>query len=517
MSPEAATTTGENLEASAMKKLLRITGPKIATLDATADVLEDTDLWIADGRFAALLPSGSPSPMEGSVETLVVQNALALPGLVNAHSHSYASLLRGTVAGAPLDLFVMEAMARRAPRSDRQVKVAVLRHAVEMLKNGITGVVDHFRYGTVPTFEAISAAFTAYAEAGMRAAIAPMFEDRIYLDSMPVDEARLPQSVREKWRAMPIPSPDDYFALMEDVLLEWRGHERFQVLLGIDGPQRCTPRLLEMAGEFATRHGIGLHTHLLETKTQALMAPADYGGSFVAYLDRFGLIGPKSSLAHFVWCNERDIELAAERGVNVVQNVVSNLILGSGIQPTGRLIEAGVNVALGCDSGSCGPASIFEQAKFSMLLSRISQPDCERWISAPQAMRMATTNGGAVLGQPGNLGVIRVGAHADLTIVNLAKPTYRPLGDIWNHLVMYEAGASVDTVIVAGEIVVRRGRCTRLNEDDLVAEADEFAAYDNAANAEFLATARAERAVFQPLILEALERSTPVDRFAHLI
>jgi 5-methylthioadenosine/S-adenosylhomocysteine deaminase len=500
-----------------MKRLVHISGAKIATLDGGSEIVEDTDLWITDGRIAALLPKGSPPPLEGEVQALVLHDALVLPGLVNAHSHSYASLLRGTVAGAPLDLFVMEAMARRAPRSARQVEVSVLLHAVEMLKNGITGVVDHFRYGAVPTFEAMGAAFAAYAKAGMRAAIAPMFEDKLYLDSMPVDETRLPQPVRDRWRAMRTPSPGDYFAMMQDVISEWHGKELLQVLIGIDGPQRCTPRLLEMAGDFASRHNIGLHTHLLEAKTQALMAPQAQGGSFVAYLDQFGLIGPKSSLAHFVWCNDRDIELAADRRVNIVQNVVSNLVLGSGIQPTARLLEAGVNVALGSDSSSCGPASIFEQAKFSMLLSRISQPDCERWITAPQAMRMAATHGGAVLGAPGKLGVIRVGAHADLAIIDLTKPVYRPLGDIWNHLVMYETGASVDTVLVAGEIVVRHGRCTRVNESDLLAEAEELARRDAAANAEFLITTRAERPAFQPLILEALHRSAPVDRFAHLV
>jgi 5-methylthioadenosine/S-adenosylhomocysteine deaminase len=499
-----------------MKGLLRIGGAKLAMLDGGSEIVDDTDLWIAEGRIAALLPKGSPPPLEGEVQALDLHDSLILPGLVNAHSHSYASLLRGTAAGAPLDLFVMEAMSRRAPRSIRQVEVSVLLHAVEMLKNGITGVVDHFRYGAVPTVEAIGAAFAAYAKAGMRAAIAPMFEDKLYLDSMPLDETRLPQSVRDRWRAMPIPSPHDYFAMMQDVLSDWHGMDQLQVLIGIDGPQRCTPRLLEKAGDFASRHGIGLHTHLLESKTQALMVPHERG-SFVAYLDQFGLIGPKSSLAHFVWCNDRDIELAAERGVNVVQNVVSNLILGSGIQPTARLLGAGINVALGADGSSCGPASIFEQAKFSMLLSRISQLDCDHWITAQQAMRMATAHGGAVLGAPGQLGVIRVGAHADLAIIDLTKPAYRPLGDIWNHLVMYETGASVHTVLVGGEIVLRDGQCTRVNEGDLLGEAEELARYDAAANREFLKMTGAERPAFQALITEVLQKSTPIDRFAHLI
>lgn len=500
-----------------MKKLLRITGAKIAPLGASLELLDNMDLWIADGRIAALLPAGAPAPAEGVVETLAVKEALVLPGMVNSHSHSYASLLRGTVPGAPLDLFVMEAMARRAPQSERLVEVAVLLQAVEMLKYGTTGVVDHFRYGAIPTVSAIGAAFAAYAQAGLRAAVAPMFEDKLYIDSMPIDQARLPAKVLDRWRAMRLRSPDQYFAMMEDVVAEWHTGDLSRVLIGVDGPQRCTPQLLEMTGRFAAKHSLGLHTHLLEAKTQALMAPAEHGGSFVAYLDRYGLIGPRSSLAHFVWCTDRDIELAAERRVNVVHNPVSNLLLGSGLQPAARLLEAGIPVALGSDSASCTGLSLFEQAKFAMLLSRISQPDCERWITAPQALRMATTNGAAVLGEPDTLGAIKVGARADLAILDMSKPTYHPLGDIWTQLVMYESGASVDTVLVGGEIVVRHGKCTRVNEADLLAEADELSKAYQAANAEFLAVAQAERQVFQPLVTEALQRSHSVDRFAHLV
>jgi cytosine/adenosine deaminase-related metal-dependent hydrolase len=497
--------------------LKRITGIKIATLDGSADILTGMDLWIADGRIAAILPAGSPPPAAGPVETLTFKNALVIPGLVNSHTHSYSSLGRGTVAGAPLDLFVMDAAARRAKRTMRHLQVGVMMQAVEMLKRGVTGVVDHFRYGAVPTVESIGAAFTGFTEAGMRAAVAPMFEDKIYLDSLPIDRTRLPKEVQARWAAMKPPSPADYFAMMEDVVAQWHGKGRMKVLLGVDGPQRCTRELLEQTGKFAARHSIGLHTHLLEAKTQALMAPADCNGSFVSYLDRFGLIGPKSSLAHFVWCTDLDIELAAERGVNVVHNPVSNLTLGSGIQPAARLLEAGVNVALGSDGSSSTTANIFEAAKFASLLSRISQPDCDRWITAPQAMKMAATNGAGVLDEKGSLGVIKPGAHADIAILDLDHPTFRPLGDIWNHLVLYDSGAAVDTVLVGGDVVVRQGRCTRVNEADLMAEADEFARYDEAANAEFFAVVKAERPAFQPLIVEALQRPAPVDRFAHLI
>jgi cytosine/adenosine deaminase-related metal-dependent hydrolase len=498
------------------KPKLRITGARIAPLGDDSTVFDGMDLWIADGRIVALNPADNSPPFSGPFETCVFDNALVLPGLVNSHSHSASALLRGTSAGAPLDLYVMEAMSRRSRRTMRHVRIGALVHAVEMLKRGITGVVDHFRGGPVPSVEAVSTVFQAYDDIGMRAAVAPMFEDKRYVDSMPIDQERLPQPVRERWRQAKTPAPEDYFAMMEEVAATWRGRDRLHLMLGVDGPQRCTPRLLEMAGDFAARHDVGLHTHLLEAKTQALMAPAEFDGSFVAYLDHFGLIGPKSSLAHFVWCTDRDIEIAAEKRVNVVNNPVSNLLLGSGLQPTWRMLEAGVTVGLGSDGCSGSAISLLEQAKFSMLLSRISQPDCERWITAPQALRMATASGGAVLGQPDNLGVIRVGSHADLAIFDLSDPVHRPMGDIWNHLVMYESGHAVDTVLVAGEIVLRNGRCTRIDEDEVYAEAAIFAARDQADNAPYLEETRSERPVFQPLILEILQQDTAINRFARL-
>jgi 5-methylthioadenosine/S-adenosylhomocysteine deaminase len=499
-----------------MKPKIRLTGARVAPLGNSSDVLDGMDIWIADGRIAAIAPTDASPAFDETYETYRYDNALILPGLVNSHSHSASALLRGTAPGAPLDLYVMEAMSRRSRRTMQHVRVGVLIHAIEMLKRGITGVVDHFRGGAVPTVEAVSTVFQAYDDVGLRAVVAPMFEDKRYIDSLPIDQDRLPPDIQDRWRGMTPPLADDYFAMMEEVAATWRGRDRLRLMLGVDGPQRCTPRLLELAGDFADRHGVGLHTHLLEAKTQALMAPPEFGGSFVAYLDHFGLIGPKSSLAHFVWCTDRDIELAAEKQVNVVNNPVSNLLLGSGLQPTWRMLEAGVTVGLGSDGCSGNAISIFEQAKFSMLLSRISQPDCDRWISAPQALRMATASGGAVLGEPETLGTICVGAYADLAVLNLSDRMHCPLGDIWNHLVMYESGQAVDSVFVAGELVLRHGRCTKINEDDIYEQASEFATRDHTENAPHLAATRADRPAFQSLILEVLQQENSLNRFARL-
>ncbi len=133
---------------------IRITGARIAPLGDSSDVLEGMDIWISGGRIAAIAPTDAAPSLSGSYETHAFLNGLVLPGLVNSHSHSASALLRGTAPGAPLDLYVMEAMSRRSRRTMQHVRVGVLIHAIEMLKHGITGVVDHFRGGPVPTVEA---------------------------------------------------------------------------------------------------------------------------------------------------------------------------------------------------------------------------------------------------------------------------------------------------------------------------------------------------------------------------
>src|SRR5258708_26071711 len=192
-----------------MASALRIARVKVASLHDTTEVHENVDIWIRDGRIAAITLPDSPPPIPGEVETLSFRNALVLPGLVNAHSHSSSALGRGTIPGAPLDLFVMEAMAKRAPHTLRHVKVNALLQSLEMLKHCITGVVDHFRCGAAPSVEAVGAVLEAYREIGIRAAVAPMFEDKRYIDSLPIDQAELPDDIRQRWRRKNTPAAYD--------------------------------------------------------------------------------------------------------------------------------------------------------------------------------------------------------------------------------------------------------------------------------------------------------------------
>lgn len=487
--------------------------------DANAPAPRRLDIWLDGDRILALTEPGAPVPEawhSPQVEIIDAKHCLAIPGLIDAHCHSYAAMLHGTVPGAPLDLFVLDAMARRAPRSARFHYVSAQLHAMELIKRGITAHVDHFRSGALPSKESIDTTFSAYRDIGIRATLAPMYEDKSYLDSMPIDRAALPPAVQARWAGMTKPPPQAYFDLIDE-LLPWRGKEgRLDLLLGVDGPQRCSVGLLERTGEYAQAHAIGLHTHLLEAKTQHMVAPQETGGSFVEYLDRFGLVGPRSSFAHFVWCTARDMELAAERGVNVVHNPLSNMHLGSGLQPTARLLELGVPLALGTDSSSCASASMLEAAKFMCLISRVLGNPEALWVRERAAFAAATAGGARVLGLEGELGLLAPGYRADLALIDTRAIEWRPRGDPYSHLVMSESGANVRDVIIAGRPVMRERRMLHVDEEALLAEAEELMRADDQANAQWLEVVAGERGVFSEVVEGALRKDTLAERHAKL-
>jgi cytosine/adenosine deaminase-related metal-dependent hydrolase len=162
----------------------------------------------------------------------------------------------------------------------------------------------------------------------------------------------------------------------------------------------------------------------------------------------------------------------AARGANVSHNPVSNLKLGSGIAPVIRLREAGVNVALGCDGFTCNDGqSVFEAMKFASLLSSVTTPDHERWLTPADVLGMATVAGRRAAGLDG--GTLAVGAPADVMLVRTDTPAFVAPHDRLQQAIY--GGAHVDTVIVDGEIVLRGGRTVRVDEAAVLAEASGYA------------------------------------------
>ena len=224
-----------------------------------------------------------------------------------------------------------------------------------------------------------------------------------------------------------------------------------------------------------------------------------YGVPIVEHLARIGFLTPRTSLIHAVWLNPREIRALAETGATAQHNPWSNLTLGSGLQPTRALLDAGVNVSLGSDgSSSTVTVNMLQVAGSAAALSKLRGDDYAAWLSAEDVMRAGTQGGARALGFGDELGVIAKGARADLVGYRLDTPTFTPLNDPLRQLIYTERGAGLDFSMIAGEVAIRGGRLTRVDEAKLLAEIEtEFQALEP--------HVAAGEASIQP-VLEAVEK-----------
>ena len=132
-------------------------------------------------RAASRLLSGA------DVTAIEAQGRIVMPGLINAHSHSYTALLKGTVDAVPLDLYMIRAIAGGSDRTPREIFVSAQVDCITLLKSGVTSAIDHYSERPQTTAEGLEAVAAGYRDAGLRARIAPMFADLPYLDTVPID------------------------------------------------------------------------------------------------------------------------------------------------------------------------------------------------------------------------------------------------------------------------------------------------------------------------------------------
>lgn len=492
-----------------------IRGATLVTLDEELAVHGPGDLWIAGTRIAFAGPAGRFSPPEGAaVDEIDGGGRIVMPGFTNGHTHSYAGLLKGTVDTIPLDVFMINAIIGAGARTPRDVYVSAMVGCIEMLTSGTTACLDHFSHRPRHTLEALDAVCRAYADAGIRAAVAPMFSDLPFVETVPLGDS-MSAELRAALPATPQPH-DPYFEMMTEALGRWDAHERVSLLLGIDSPQRCSDALLTRAGAFCAERGIGNHTHLLEAKTQWAMAADRDPRGFVTYLAERGLAGPKSSFAHFVWASDADIERAAAAGVTVVHNAASNLLIGSGIHPLLRCLEAGVRIAFGSDGANVGNMSMFEKTRLAGLLHRVTETDCDRWLEAGPMLRMATVNGAHVVGRGGETGQLTAGLRADLVVLDGNTVALSPRGAVHAQLLFYEHGASVREVFVDGERVVADGRPTRFDATAILDEARATAARLASEAAPGLEAAKAFHPSLRSMVKRVLDDGCGPCRLARL-
>ena len=424
-------------------------------LDPNAPMLT-ADIRVKGETISEVGPGLSP----GTAEVIDAAGMIAMPGLINAHTHSGQSLDRGVAPNLPLDLWLIWVVYGGIRFSADDSYTLAMAGALEMLESGCTAVLDQAWVSLDGFEEHTEAMMSAYADAGIRACLAPMIQDRDIFESMALEAAGL--EAPEPFSAGA--DPDRLVACMSAYLDRWQGaHPRLTPFVGPSAPQRCSDELMVSLVNLARERGAGFHTHVLETRTQIVATRERYGRSVVEYLRDLGILSPTTSLAHCVWMDPSEYAAVRAAGVTVVHNPISNLRCGSGLLPLADLLEGDVSVALGADGAASNDnQNMFEAMKFAALVHTLYGP-YERWPSPHAVWDMGLRGGAAALAQP--LGAIRAGRRADIVLLDTARHVPVDKHSLVASLVFAEHGQSVHTVIVGGDVVVSERRATRVDRD----------------------------------------------------
>jgi guanine deaminase len=344
------------------------------------------------------------------------------------------------------------------------------------------------------TSEAMEAVVRAYADSGMRAVVAPAVADVVFYRTVPGLLDLLPADLRRVVDAMQPAPTKGLLELTEQVIRRWHGAAdgRIHTAVAPTIPNQATDEFLAGCARLAREYGVGVHTHLAESKVQAVESQRRWGTTIVERLAEHGLLDSRFVGAHAIWLTGDDIRRLADAGAAVAHNPGSNLRLGCGIAPVREMLDAGLAVGLGTDGSICADnQNLFEALRIASVVSTIRFPHAtERWLDAGTVWRLATAGSARVLGLAADLGAIAPGRKADLVLLRADSVFLRPLADPVNALVYAETGASVDTVLVDGRPVLEHGRVTTLDETRIYARAQEAADRQRARSAEAAELAR---------------------------
>lgn len=413
--------------------ILPMTGPH--------DFMEQGYIVIKDEKIKDM-GRGQPPGEAAFNEVIDAQGMLAMPGMINTHTHIAMTLLRGYADDLPL----MEWLTTKIwPLEDKlqpeDVYWGTMLGIVEMIKSGTTCFADMYFF--------MDEVAKAVEESGMRACLS-----RGMIGLGPQAETAFEESRQlvEKWHG--------------------KAQGRIRIMLGPHAPYTCPFDYLKKVANLAEELGVGIHIHLAETKTEVANIKEQYGKSPIELVEEAGILGSRVLAAHCVHLTEEDMEILARYQVGVAHNPQSNMKLASGVAPVPAMLNHGITVALGTDgAASNNNLDMIDEMRTCALLHKVSSLD-PTVLNAYQVLRMATVNGASVLGWT-DIGMLGPGMKADLILIDLNKPHLCPRFDVGAHLVYAAQGADVDTVIINGRVVMQGRKLLFLDEEEIMRRVQE--------------------------------------------
>lgn len=399
--------------------------------------IKKTDVYVAGDTIASV---GSEPEGFRAEKTIDGEDHLLIPGLINAHTHSYMSFMRNSAD----DLSFMDWLFGRVDPIEQKMtdedaywgaSLAIL----EMMRSGTTCFND-MQMNIMQTTRAVK-------ESGMRAVIS---RGLVGSGNDEAGSMRLRQAYEER----------DAF----------KDCERLSFRLGPHAPYTCDEAYLRIIAEEAAKEHMGIHMHLSESKTEIENCRKDYGCSPIALAERAGLFEFPFIAAHCVQIDEEDMDILKAHNVSVVTCPASNMKLGNGFAPVPEMLEKGINLSIGTDgAASNNTLNLIHEMSLLTLIHKGTHASSQ-CISAEEAFRFATIGGARALSLDKSIGSIEAGKKADLAILTLNTPSMRPVNNPLASLSYSANGSEVETVIINGEITMENREIKTMDEERILFE-----------------------------------------------
>ncbi|MGH7275718.1 MAG: amidohydrolase family protein [Candidatus Rokuibacteriota bacterium] len=404
---------------------------------------------VEGGRIAAIEPVDRLWPGD-----LAFAGKALLPGTVNAHCHTFQSLLRGL--GDDLDFMgwrdrVLYPFSERLDR--RAIALGAQFAFAEMLLHGISTCVEFFylQDGGNENAEAVI-------EAARRVGIRLVFARAMY------DWEGAPARYRE--------SVADAARRTRELIAAHRSDPTVSIQPAPHSPHGASPEMIRAGWEVAEAENTPFHIHVAEGRYEGERTLRAHGATPIRYLDRLGVLGPRMIGVHCVWLDDEEVRLMGARGAALAYCPSSNMFLGDGITRLPELLAAGVRVGLGTDGGCTNNRlSVFEEMRMASLLQRVRLLDGTA-LPAERAFALGTISAAEMLGL--EAGAIAQGRLADLVAVDLEHPSLHPRSNLTKSVVYAMSPQAVTDVWVHGTRVVESGRLVTVDARGLLSEVREL-------------------------------------------
>lgn len=427
----------------------------IVTMDAEGTVIEDGAIAIDEGVILAIGSAADIEARYAAAETLDGEQRIAMPGLVNGHSHAAMTLLRGVAD----DLALMDWLQNYIFPAEVEfvdpefVRIGTELACWEMIRGGTTTFVDMYYYPDTIADVVDSC--------GMRALI-----------SATVIDQRSPDAENAA----------DSIAKGNGFIERWQGkNSRITPIFGPHANYTLDAEQLKATRAAAMQYGAPISIHVSESPFELQYSQDTYGTTSIELYESIGFFEGPTIAAHVVWPTENEIAILAEREVGVIHNPTSNMKIASGISPVAEMLEAGVRMGLGTDgAASNNDLDMWEEMRLAAFLQKVDRMDPEV-LPATAVLGMATSGGATAVGLGDSVGSLEVGKRADLIQVAFEDVHHVPTYDVISHLVYVSDEQDVASVVVDGKVLMKEREMLTIDTERVAAEATALAARIQAA------------------------------------